>query len=191
VLAIRNSLASLAMDLTGIDFQTTPHDRVATLLQSLQLDAADLEAFGPFDSARYTRHLIFRNAAFELLLLHWPRGAQSAIHDHGNQHGYMAVKRGSLIVDDFVLLSGGKQAGPAQIAPAGSTTMPAGGVDIRTSMRDLHRVAPADGEAISIHVYAKPIDEFLIFNQAQRSCQSIVSRYDSTPTDRTNDGSDR
>jgi len=187
VLGIRNPLTSLALALTDVDFETTPHDHVTALLRSAHLDADELEALAPFDTTRYTRHLLFRNEAFELLVLHWPDGSASAIHDHGNQHCYMAVTSGLLVIDDFVVVSGGKEPGFAKIASAGTTIMPAGNIDIRTSARDLHRVTASGGAAVSIHVYAKPIDHFLLFEPASNSCRTVVSRYDSLPADLTND----
>ena len=49
-----------------------------------------------FDAAGYTRNLVHRCEAFELLLLAWDVGQESPIHDHAGQQCWMAVVDGSV-----------------------------------------------------------------------------------------------
>ncbi len=94
----------------------------------------------------------------------------------------MTVYQGSLLVEDYEIVSGGRREGYAHIAPTGSMTMSRGAIDIRTSTRDLHRVSAAHKPAISLHVYAGPLDRFMIFSPESRSCRTVVGRYDSVPS---------
>jgi cysteine dioxygenase len=59
--------------------------------------------------------------------------------------------------------------------------MQPGEIDARTVVGDVHRVAPVGGPAISVHVYAEPLDTCLVFDVEQNTCRSAVNRYDRSP----------
>jgi cysteine dioxygenase len=167
--------------LTSSNFEQAERGITATLLRHSVIEHEDLRGHLIFDPSRYTRNLVFRNAHFELLILCWSPGSASPVHDHGGAQCFMKVYSGSLRVEEFTILSGGRRQGYAHIAPSGSTVMSRGAIDVRTTTRDLHRVAALREEAISVHVYAKPLDRFLIFNPGHRSCRTVFGRYDSLP----------
>lgn len=179
--ANRDSVDSLITGLKRIEFGSLPSSSVGALLQSARLDHADLRPYLDFDDIRYTRNLIFRNDHFELLALCWPLGSSSAVHDHGGKQAYMTVHSGSLTFEDFFIMTGGKREGYAQVAPAASGILTPGLVDVRSSDLDLHRVSAPNERAISLHVYAKPLDRYMVFNPETRSCRTVFAHYDSVP----------
>ena len=132
-----------------------------------------------FRSGGYTRTCAYRDARFELLLLNWAPGAASEIHDHGNQHCWMLVLDGRLAVDDYVRLDAGDLGGYAHVEARGSQVLGAGAMDLRSGRYDLHRVsATPDAPAISLHVYAGPLREFLVYDEAARRCKAARGTYD-------------
>jgi cysteine dioxygenase len=127
----------------------------------------------------YTRTCVHRDERFEVLLLNWDAGAVSAVHDHGGQHCWMMVLDGMLQVDDYVRLDRADVPGVARVAARGSRLMPPGGLDLRCGPFDLHRVsAVPDRPAVSLHVYAAPLAQFLIYDETKQSCQTMRGTYD-------------
>lgn len=130
-------------------------------------------------SGAYTRTCVHRDDLFEVALLNWWPGAVSAIHDHGDQHCWMMVLGGRLRVEDYVRLDPGDVRGYAHIQGSGSSVLQAGGLDSRSGRFDLHRVsATPDAPAVSLHVYAAPLHQYLIYDELSRRCETAVSTYD-------------
>lgn len=132
----------------------------------------------------YTRTRVYRDANFELLLLNWAAGAASAIHDHGGQHCWMMVLEGELQVHDYVRLDGGETPGVAEVELRGTRTLEHGEMDLRSGRFDLHRVAaPAQSKAVSLHLYAGPLQEFLVYDPPARRCDRAYGVYDAIVLD--------
>lgn len=126
----------------------------------------------------FTRSCAYRDDRFEVALLNWAAGAASPIHDHGDQHCWMVVLDGSLDVDDYARVDAGDVPGRAQVRATGSRRLGKGLVDLRSGRFDLHRVSAAEGPAISLHLYAGPLNEYLVYDETAQSCQSARGIYD-------------
>ncbi|HEX4014507.1 MAG TPA: cysteine dioxygenase family protein [Candidatus Cybelea sp.] len=127
----------------------------------------------------YTRTSVHREGRFEVVLLNWAAGAFSGIHDHGGRHCWMSVLEGSLLVDDYARLDRGERAGYARIEARDSRLLGTGELDLRSGPFDLHRVgATADAPAISLHVYAAPLQEYGVYDELSERCQTALGTYD-------------
>lgn len=132
----------------------------------------------------YTRTRVYRDANFELLLLNWAPGAASAVHDHGGQHCWMLVLEGALQVDDYARLDKGQTPGLAVVELRGSRTLGPDEMDLRSDRFDLHRVsAPPGAKAVSLHLYAGPLQEFLVYDPPARRCDRAYGIYDAIVLD--------
>ncbi len=127
----------------------------------------------------YTRTSVHRDARFEVLLLNWAPGAISAIHDHGGQLCWMTVLEGRLEVEDYVRLDAGEVPGYARIEPRGSRTLARGEIDSRggASIFTASAQAPAR-RRVSLHVYAGPLQRFLVYDELSRRCETAIGTYD-------------
>lgn len=148
-----------------------------------------LESLAPwiaFDGARYTRTRLHRSDAFELLLLCWERGQATPVHDHDGQAGWFTVLEGALGVQEF-----DREGGPSDLrtlaareeTAAGSLRLHEGTryvVEAGRSVAEakgpetIHRVGPVGGRALSLHLYAGPLDSFLVFDAARGSAKRIA-----------------
>lgn len=133
----------------------------------------------PASAGGYTRTCVHRDDRFEVLLLNWDAGAVSAVHDHGGQHCWMMVLEGQLLVDDYARLDRGDEPGVARVAPRGSRVMPPGDLDLRSRPFDLHRVSALPNvPTLSLHVYAGPLTEFLVYDEDAQRCELVRGTYD-------------
>lgn len=126
----------------------------------------------------YTRTLLFKNDAFEILALHWLPNAVSAIHDHGRARCWLSIARGAMKVENYLRTDAGTVAGYAAISLQGREELGAGAVDYRQDDLHLHRCIVRDTRTISLHVYAHPIERFHAFDQRAQTCSEVTTTYD-------------
>ena len=132
-----------------------------------------------FRPGAYTRTCAYQDPGFEVVLLNWAPGAASAIHDHGDQHCWMFVLEGRLCVDDYRRLDPGDVPGYAVVEMAGTRGLDPGGLDLRSGRFDLHRVSAGDAQsAVSLHIYARPLREYLVYDREARRCEAAFGTYD-------------
>ena len=151
-----------------------PRERSTSEMASLLSSACESWSLGRPLLSRpngYTRTRAYGDVHFEVLLLNWDAGAASAVHDHGGQHCWMLVLNGSLRVADYVRLDAGDRPGIARIEARDSRLLEAGGLDLRSGPFDLHRVSATPGQpALSLHVYARPLQRFLVYDGEAETC---------------------
>lgn len=130
----------------------------------------------------YARTLLFKNDLFEVLAVHWQPNCVSAIHDHGGALCWLAVARGSMRVENYLRTDDGNAEGHAAIRLEGREELGLGAVDYRQDDLHLHRCIATDEPAVSLHVYAHPIDRFRVFKERDSSCFQVESTYDAVLT---------
>ncbi len=127
----------------------------------------------------YTRTLAYGDENFEVVLVNWSAGVPSPIHDHGDQHCWMLVLDGTLWIEDFARLDAGDVAGYARVEARGSNLLEPGGLDLRSGRFSLHRVAATPAaRAVSLHVYAGRLREYLAYDDVAQRCRPVASEYD-------------
>jgi len=125
----------------------------------------------------YTRTRAYGDERFEVLLLNWSPGAASEIHDHGGQRCWFVVLDGTVRVNDFVRVDGGHDATYAALDRRGSLELGRGDLDVRGGRFDIHKVA-ATSPALTLHVYARPLREFGVYDYDAQRCRAARAAYD-------------
>jgi predicted metal-dependent enzyme (double-stranded beta helix superfamily) len=132
----------------------------------------------PARAGSYTRTCAYVDERFEVLLLDWSPGAASEIHDHGGQHCWFVVLQGCLRVDDYGRVDAGDVPGKAVLEARGSRLLGPGDLDLRSGRFDIHRVAAGETRALTLHVYARPLHAYLLYDQRAQSCRPSRGTYD-------------
>src|SRR5512132_2848072 len=70
-----------------------------------------------WDRQHYTRNLVDKTALYELIAVCWEVGQQSSIHNHHNQHCWMAAPVGRLVVQNYRAKSEDLDNGTCDISP--------------------------------------------------------------------------
>lgn len=168
--------------LKGIPAGRFSPETVETLLQGVAVEPSSLAPYLHFVEGRYTRNLIHRDGAFELLALCWDTGTFSPIHNHSGQDCWFLVHQGQFCVKGFRLLQGGLSPGRAELEEVEvSHRNGMGALDHRGPERDIHRVVVSKGStpAVSLHVYAKPFDDCLVYDLKKHLCHRQRLQYHS------------
>src|SRR5262245_62896309 len=148
---------------------------VQRFLDGHLIEPASIAPYIRFANGRYTRHLVFKNAAVELLVLCWRRGSQAPIHGHEGELCWARVERGRLRFTSYRELS----RRPLALAPVGHPLD--GGPGHVDGPADIHAVETVGEDAVSLHVYVKPYDECDIYDVAQGVVRRVRLTYDSVP----------
>jgi cysteine dioxygenase len=155
--------------------------RVAATLRGVRVDERTLAPFLTWSPGRYTRNLVVRDAAFELIALCWDKDARSAIHDHADSDCAFVLQNGAITCENYrIAWRDGSADGGCDLTRTSTRTLRAGEIDMRSGHLSVHRVGACDGRAVTLHVYAKPIDACRQFDEDGTS-RVAYSRYDSAP----------
>jgi cysteine dioxygenase len=147
-------LAQLVRALRDIrDLRRRP-GHVEALLDGLRIPLAVVLPFLAFRRGGYARTRVHRCGDFELLLLTWSPGSQSPVHDHNGQDCWFVPLAGAFALDDYT----------ARLTPLRSRRLGPGELDRRDEYEAVHAVRPTSPSAISLHVYARPIDRCRVFD---------------------------
>ena len=151
--------------------------QVHKLLQKISLD---LEAFKKrcyWQPGRYTRSKLFRSKDFELIGVGWAPGSATPVHNHDGQHCWLLVLEGSLESETFAPKAG-------KLVRTGSLeTIPTGGFDYRgpdgdATIHQVRNVGSLGQNALSLHLYAKPIDRCTAYDPPNLEGKVRLLTYD-------------
>jgi cysteine dioxygenase len=153
---------------------------VGERLGGLVVEPSSLQPYLHFSRGRYTRNLVYRDARLEVLLNCWEAGAVSPIHDHDGQECWFSIQSGTFVLENYGLVSGGLEPGPARLGPPVVVgPVGTGYVDFRCPDASIHRVVNQQGPAVSLHVYAGPVERCLVFDAKRQRCAMQQLRYHS------------
>jgi len=195
-----NSLKHLLGSLkTILANKSLSRDNVNGIIKSMEQYKSNIDEWGTFahwDDAgkRYTRNLVDDgNGLYNILILCWPAGVKSAIHDHPNSHCVMKILQGEMVENRYefpdnivktsstpVLSSCGSRSAldedGKRIVQTASRTL---GTDAVAYMHDefgVHQMANcSDRGTVSLHIYSPPIPACKIFDPESGSHQHVNS----------------
>ncbi|QHE51891.1 cysteine dioxygenase family protein [Pontibacillus sp. HMF3514] len=105
----------------------------------------------------YGRKTLHRTDDVEILLLYWPPGVSSPIHDHGESYGVVHVVQGDILNENFRKVDEGKVALIEKEYGCESDT-------VVSYFGDIHRLSnQAEHPCISLHVYSPPLVEMGVY----------------------------
>ena len=129
-------------------------------IERTYLTGEELKPYIYFEKYKYTRNLIFQNTKFELMTLCWGPYQETPIHDHSGSLGVMKVIEGEL--HETLYKASATDSYLEEIEERKAVK------DSITSIEDsvgFHKIANKSKQpAISLHLYAKPIESFYIYN---------------------------
>lgn len=135
------------------------------------------------DQTKYTRNLIFGNEFFDCILMCWPPGSRSTIHDHDESSCWVTAVEGTVTEVQYSLPRMDRKFTEAELRNASTalghcgklrktseaTLDVCGGVTSTYANNDIgiHRVENrTDKLACTLHIYAPPLRKMRIFEES-------------------------
>jgi predicted metal-dependent enzyme (double-stranded beta helix superfamily) len=144
-----------------------------TILNGFNFESVDFSFFESWSNKRYTRNCLFKDLNFELILLCWEKGQETAVHGHDGEDCWVYLLEGQMeevffLLDDSNCL---REVRSQKIQPNQLTFM--------NDEIGFHKLKNSNsGRSISLHVYAKPIENCVSFDEASRSFVERTLSYD-------------
>ncbi|MFQ6022747.1 MAG: cysteine dioxygenase family protein [Acidiferrobacterales bacterium] len=162
-------------DLEGMALSGFEVNEVHSYLAETMIEPASLDSCITYRRDRYTRNLVHKTEALEILVICWGEGHKAPVHGHEGELCWARVERGKLRFTNYQLVSEDplvlESIGDPVDGEAGYLDGPA----------DIHAVEnPLDfaAKAASLHVYSRPYPECDIYDLAQGERRRVRMVYD-------------
>ena len=193
---LKSRVADFVAGLKALEQMPITPARVSELMAQVQLSPEALAPYLLWKPDTYARNLIYRDDFFEILALCWLPGQRTPIHSHNGQLGWVTVVQGELVCRDyrFVRSAVSKASGasngcmpgsgrPVEVELLGSASFAADGavavVDRRQTTHQIENLEKSRHGSVSLHVYSKPIDSCVLFDETSRCCERRRLQYHS------------
>jgi cysteine dioxygenase len=145
----------------------------AKIMRRIKISPASLSSYASWSENDYTRNCLLRTNKYEILLLCWDPGSVTPIHDHGGEDCWVYQVQGSLVEKRFKEVSGQiKETNRMQLKPGNLTYM--------HDRMGYHTIENnSDHRAMSLHIYASPIDSCNVYNENKDCFETKNMSYDS------------
>jgi hypothetical protein len=181
----RMVFSDIVADLDRLSLRdSADRDAVLRWLAHAKAQLPTIAAPGQLAEKSYTRTLLYKTDAYELLALHWNKGVETMLHDHGGQQCWFAVIDGAMDVHNYRRTDSGGTVGKARLQRLGEMRMNVGDIDYRADDADIHRVASLEFTT-TLHLYATPLGVYNVFDERRETCEATTSSYDAFLTPAT------
>lgn len=146
-------------------------NKQAKVMKRIQIPASELEAFATWSNQSYTRNCLARTENYELILLCWDIGAKAPIHDHGGEDCWVYQVQGTVEEiryqeEDNTL----KETYRHTLTPNKLTYM-----HDRMGYHSIGNIS--NQRAMTLHIYAAPIDVCQVYNDQTDSFETKTMSY--------------
>jgi cysteine dioxygenase len=154
---------------------TCDKDSYIEKIKSLNLTKKDFEGKINFSEKKYTRTCLAKNNGFELILLAWTKGQKTPIHNHDGKECFVFALDGDFEEVCYTLDSQSQKMKKenASILKKGELAY------TEENEKEFHSIENlSEGNALSIHLYRKPIESCLVYNEQSEEIASKNLSFD-------------
>jgi len=191
---LRRRIGDFVAALKALEKEPIATAKVSEFLAEMQPSPDALAPYMLWSRERYTRNLIYRDDFFEVLALCWFPDQRTPIHSHNGQLGWVTVVQGELVCRNYRFVRArGKDAFPiasreerrpgkaVEVELLNSATCQADGsvsmVDRRRTTHQIENLEKSQYGTVSLHLYSKPIDSCVVFDETNRCCERRQLEY--------------
>jgi len=145
----------------------------AGILKQLEIPKTEFENYASWQANSYTRNCVHRNENYELILLCWDTDAQTRIHNHAGEDCWVYQVAGTVKEVRFTQNDQGKmiETNTAVLTEQKLTYM-----HDRMGFHSIENIS--NERAMTLHIYASPINECKVFNEDTEKLETADLVYD-------------
>lgn len=167
-------LESLSELLNYLNPNKRESKRCLDAMKSLDSDLLKIKEYTNWNKSHYTRNLISKTEAFELMLCCWEPGQKSRLHDLNQQTGWIKIIKGDLNISTAKLHSNDK---PVIL---GSKKYSVNDLFVQQAKKQMYSIENNSNErAISLHLYSLPISYYKVMNGSGTDVENLKTVYHS------------
>lgn len=148
---------------------------IQVYLERTRISAETLRPYLYYKADHYTRNLVHKSDAFEILVICWAIGQQAPIHGHEGELCWARVARGKLRFTNYRLVS----ESPLKLELLNAAVDGVEGhLDGPADLHAVENCAVFGANAASVHVYSRPYAECDIYDLVRGEKQRVRMAYD-------------
>lgn len=166
--------------ITSIDqliecFDNAEPSEQVSVLKRIDIPLNEFDDYATWKKGDYTRNCIARREGFEFILLCWDNTAITPIHGHDGQNCWVYQVDGEICEKRYVESdSGFKVTNEANLTP--------GKISFMHDRMGFHTIENiSETRAMTLHVYANPIDSCLVYCDEKQEFEEKDMVYDTMP----------
>ncbi len=142
------------------------------ILNKLEIPTSEFLKFASWSEGCYTRNCITKCEKFEFILLCWEGNCQTKIHDHAGQDCWVYQV-------DRVLREVRFEGPEDKLEVYSDETLKKGEVSYMNDQMGYHRIEnPSDKRAMTLHIYANPIEQCKVYDENTSRFEIATMVYD-------------
>jgi cysteine dioxygenase len=138
-------------------------EQFEVVYQFLEIQKTEFKPFQFWSNKHYTRNCIVRTSNYELILICWEKNQYTPIHSHNQQECWVYNVQGNFEETRYQPNENGI---PQPIYHSILNEQKRSYMNDNIGFHVLKNTT--NGRAMSLHLYAKPIDECLVFNETEK-----------------------
>lgn len=157
-------------------------DNVYQYLADTPVDVDSITRYFYWNSAFYTRNLVYKDARFEMMVICWDKGQVSRVHNHSEQKCWMTVPVGKLLGQNFAVAEIDESRGHCRLVETDTFELMdclAAKVELEEPIHQVLNLPEYDQRAVSLHIYSKPYDSCLSYCRDTDSFKEVRLFYNS------------
>lgn len=140
----------------------TTKENYSAIIESFDFGKIDFRRYENWELNNYTRNCFYCDECFELILICWDVGQQTAIHDHDGEDCWVYLLEGEM-EEEFYKLNEDNQP-----ILSHSQTLLQNQLTKSTNDSGFHRLKNSSKKrSVSLHIYAKPIEKSQFYDEEQ------------------------
>ena len=148
---------------------------IQAYLAQTRISAETLSPYLHYKPDHYTRNLVHKSEAFEILVICWGIGQQAPIHGHEGELCWARVERGKLRFTNYQLVS----EAPLKLELLNEAVDGIEGhLDGPADLHAVENCVAFGSDAASVHVYSRPYSECDIYDLIRGEKQRVQMAYD-------------
>lgn len=156
------------------EFKNASKSDQPKIVKRIQLDKEDVVSYATWSDTDYTRNCLARTDEFEFILLCWDEEARTPIHGHGGQDCWVYQVEGEVEEIRF------KENEDGELVKTQSLNLESGGISYMNDKMGYHLIKNTRKQrAMTLHIYAKPIDACKVFDANKEEFKIAEMEYDS------------
>ncbi|WP_223267211.1 cysteine dioxygenase [Polaribacter sp. IC073] len=145
------------------------------IIHTTKLEATAFKTYASWSNNCYTRNCIVDSEKFELILICWREGDQTAIHDHGGEECWVKAIEGEFKETIY------KKDETGELKAVKTTISKPNDITYMKDFMGFHRLENMSKKrSMSLHLYAKPIRNCNVFNEDLKTFENKNLDYDTT-----------
>jgi cysteine dioxygenase len=147
--------------------------RMKDLLNRLAITTDEVQSHALFSENRYARNLVYKDRAFEIMIMCWNAGQRSSIHDHAGSLGGIKILQGELTECLFERAANGMIKSLSSADYAIENTR----VEETSLIHQISNLQAEDRQTVSVHIYIPPLVRMNVYSLEDPAVRNILPQY--------------